>query len=263
MFVLFTDETNLPSDPNAKFFAYGGLVIPVAALPELNAKISGIRAAAGYKQGDELKFETNARPKYVSIEAAGKAKEQVVETCISLKCRFIVNVVLHAVAQNTSQHELIQWGANTVIGKFNALLHEDKSHGIVAVDRFASGAEYKLLSERFSKGLTFGGLGGESQLPLDRITLFTSTCMNASHASSAMDIVLGSFRYCINAPKNVPAAKVMMTNISKLIWCTRMGDNLHVLEKGLIFRPKEVKHPPYKAEYDALLGSINALLDDK
>ena len=78
-----------------------------------------------------------------------------------------------------------------------------------------------------------------------------------------MDIVLGSFRYCINAPKNVPAAKVMMTNISKLIWCTRMGDNLHVLDKGLIFRPKEVKHPPYKAEYDALLGSINALLDDK
>ena len=260
MLILFTDETNLPSDLKAKFFAYGGLVVPVDALPDLDARVVQIRKDAGYHSTDELKFETNARPKHVSVEDAGKAKTRVVEACVATDCKFIVNVVLHAVAKSTSQHDLIHWGANTVIGKFNAMLHEQKDFGIVAMDRLASGAEYKLLSEKFTSGLSFSGLGGEEEIALDRIKLFTSTCSNASHASSAMDIVLGSFRYCINAPRNVQAAKAMMANITKLIWCTRDGETYFVLEKGLVFRPKTVMHPPYRAEYDALLKAINELL---
>ncbi len=60
-------------------------------------------------------------------------------------------------------------------------------------------------------------------MPLDRIKLLTSTCTNASHASSAMDVTLGAFRYCINQPKNLPAARAMMAKVVRLIWHERRG----------------------------------------
>ncbi len=150
-------------------------------------------------------------------------------------------------------------GANCVIGKFNYFLHVVNSHGIVTMDRFPAGNDYSFLTDKFCHGLTFQG---EDQVALDRIKLFSSTCINASHASSAMDIALGAFRYCINQPANVDAAKVMMANICRLIWCTRDGDTLMPLERGLIFRPKAVGVAKYKAEYDELLSGINALIAD-
>jgi hypothetical protein len=77
-----------------------------------------------------------------------------------------------------------------------------------------------------------------------------------------MDIVLGSFRYCINQPKNVGAARAMMANISRLIWCERDGETLHALERGLVFRPKAIKVSAYEKEYHDLLTWINELLAD-
>ena len=52
----------------------------------------------------------------------------------------------------------------------------------------------------------------------------------------------------------------MMAEIVKLIWHAKQGDTIHALELGLLFRPMDVKIPPYKAEYDALLKQINQLL---
>lgn len=257
MHILLTDETNLPTDPSAKFFAYGGLIVPPGALRTLHEGIARIRIDHGYKPGDELKFQTNARPAHVSIEHCTTAKQKVIELCIQLDCRFIAYVVLHAIAKNKTSLELVSWGASHVIGKFNYFLNQSASHGMVIVDRLPQGSEYSVLVDRFTKGLTFED---GSSVILDRVHLFASSCSNASHASSAMDIVLGSFRYCINTPKNVDAAKSMMTQISRLIWCERDGDTLYPMERGLILRPKDVKVASYRQEYDALLVAINALL---
>ncbi len=259
MHFLFTDETNLPSDPKARFFAYGGLIIPGASLAALDKGIVAIRKDAGYNPTDELKFDTRSRPGQVSVEACTVAKSKVVKLCIELECRFIVYVVLHAVATNTPQADLVRWGADHVIGKFNYFLTTVGSTGVVAVDRLPKSSEYRYLTDKFTGGLV---LQDGSKVALDRITLFASTCSNASHSSSAMDIALGSFRYCINEPKNVEAAKVMMKDITTLIWCDRVGDDIHAFEKGLIFRPKDVRHVPYKQEYDALLAWINELIAD-
>jgi hypothetical protein len=257
MHFLFTDETNLPSDPGAKFFAYGGLIIPPGKLSELHAGVAEIRRAAGYRLEDDLKFQTSARPPHVTVEQCTRAKNDVVELCTRLACRFIAYVVLHAIAKNRTTDELVSWGASHVIGKFNYFLGTLPADGVVVLDRLPGASEYSLLTDRFTKGLTFPD---GQQVTLDRIKLFASTCSNASHASSAMDIVLGSFRYCINQPKNVPAAKNMMANISKLIWCERNGDELYPFERGLIFRPKDIKVEAYKKEYDDLLAWINELL---
>jgi hypothetical protein len=256
---LFTDETNLPNDPAAKFFAYGGLIIPPGKLSDLHEGITTIRKAAGYQPADELKFQTSARPAHVSVEQCTKAKNDVVELCTRLECRFIAYVVLHAIAKNRTTDQLVSWGASHVIGKFNYFLSTVPGDGVVVVDRLPGASEYSLLADRFTNGLTFPE---GPPVILDRIKLFASSCSNASHASSAMDIVLGTFRYCINQPKNVPAAKSMMANISNLIWCERNGDELYPFERGLIFRPKDIKVHAYKKEYDDLLGWINDLLKE-
>ena len=259
MHILLTDETNaVPSDA-AKFFVYGGLIVDAGALPQLDDRVAAARAKYGYKPGDLLKFDTNARPKHVPLDAATAAKNDVIQACIDVDCKFIVYVVLHAIAKTRPAADIVAWGANCVVGKFNYFLHVTNSHGLVAMDRFPAGNDYSFLTDKFCFGLTFQG---EDPVALDRIKLFSSTCINASHVSSAMDIALGAFRYCINQPANVAAAKVMMANICRMIWCTREGDTLMPLERGLIFRPKTVNVDKYKAEYDGLLQSINLLIAD-
>lgn len=204
-----------------------------------------------------MKFETKARPKGVTIEAATQAKREVIAAAVECNCLFIAYIVLHAIAKNKGIENSIQFGANSVIAKFNSYLGKQKSYGIVAMDRLPKGTEFDYLSEKFTKGLSLPK--GDIQV-LDRIVMFTSTCINASHMSSVMDIVLGSWRYCINQPKNAEAAKIMMNELVKLIWHDKQSEDILAHELGLLFRPLEVKHPPYKAEYDALLAQINQLL---
>lgn len=259
MYVLLTDETNLEASESVRFFTYGGLIVPMEKIPALHARIEEIRKAAGYGPSDRLKFETKARPKGVTIEAATSAKREVVAAAIESGCLFIAYVVLHAIAKNQGIEKTIQFGANSVIAKFNTYLGEQKSHGIVAMDRLPKGTEFDYLSEKFTKGLSLPK--GDAKA-LDRIMMFSSTCINASHTSSVMDIVLGSWRYCINQPNNADAAKNMMVELVKLIWHIKQGEDILAHELGLLFRPLDVKHPPYKAEYDALLAQINQLLAD-
>lgn len=256
MYLLLTDETNLPSDSDAKFFAYGGLFFDVDKLPALDAAIEAIRNRNGYGPSHELKFETHAKPKHVTVDQARAAKEAVLEACIGIGATFVVQVVLNALAKK-SQETFIKWGANEVIGAFNVWLKDRNAYGLVAVDRLASATEYRYLCEKFCTGLTFPG---KSAMRLDRIKFFGSTCINASHASSAMDIVLGAFRYCINQPRNVPAAKAMMPRLVRLLWHNRVGDNINAV--GLMLRPKTVKVPAYQAEYDGLKAWINHLIED-
>jgi hypothetical protein len=259
MYLLLTDETNLEAGEAVRFFTYGGLIVPMEKMSVLHARIEEIRKEAGYGPGDRLKFETKARPKGVTIEAATKAKREVVAAAIACGCLFIAYIVLHAIAKNQGIARTIQFGANSVIAKFNTYLGKQKSYGIVAMDRLPKGTEFDYLSEKFTMGLTLPK--GHDQA-LDRIVMFSSTCINASHMSSAMDIVLGTWRYCINQPKNAEAAKIMMVDLVKLIWHVRHGEDIFAHDLGLLFRPLQVRSPLYKAEYDALLAQINQLLAD-
>ncbi|AXK71267.1 hypothetical protein DWG18_02485 [Lysobacter sp. TY2-98] len=257
MFILLTDETNRAHSDDARFFVYGGLIVPMSSVPALHAAIAEIRSNHSYAPADALKFDTNSRPEHVTLAEATDAKRQVIAACIAHSCRFIAYVVHHQIARNQPIQQVVEWGADHVIGKFNYFLTVEGSYGIVAMDRLPDGMEFSYLAQKFSGGLSFPD---DPAVLLDRITLFSSTSINASHLSSAMDIVLGSWRYCINAPRNVEAAKSMMADITQLIWHRREGDTLHAAEKGLVMRPKEVRNPQYKADYDALLENINALI---
>lgn len=258
MHILLTDETNQQPSSEAKFFVYGGLFFPVEKLTALHDGIESIRRSAGYRDEDELKFHTRSRPEQVSHDAATQAKREVLALCTDAGCRFIVHLILHDIIANQEQDQQVQWAADYVIGRFNEFLREENGHGICVVDNLPRRSEFRYLSDKFTRGLT---LDNGSTIRLDRVKLLASTCIGASHAASAMDIVLGSFRYCINSPSNVEAAKEMLPKVMSMMWHKEVGDTRYVRNRGLIFRPNivEIRVEEYRLEYEALLSQLKEL----
>lgn len=261
MYLLFTDETNLTeqTDQGVKFFAYGGLVIPIDKISIIDESIKKFRLEYGFKNTDSLKFDSNTRPANISTIKFAEIKSKIINLCIENDCKFLVYVVLHKIAEKQGINKTVKWGADHIVGKFNHYLTQKNSQGMVFVDRLSDVGEYKFLSEKFTTGLVFDS----KNVPLSNIKIFSSTCDNASNLSSVMDIVLGSFRYCINRPFNELSAKVMIKDIVKLFWSDKVGENINPFEKGLTFRPKpeNISVPLYKEEYESLITHINSLLD--
>lgn len=262
MYLLLTDETNVQPGPKRKFFVYGGLIVPLEALETLNHEIQQIRDETGYEPGEVFKFDTNARPDRLEHEEVTEAKRQVIDACLDLDCHFIACVVSHNILKNRSLDEQLLRAANHVIGRFNRFLSwSDDAAGICAVDRLPTKRGFDYLEEKFARGLDLHS-GGWTELP--RIQLYAATSIGASHANSAMDIVLGTFRYCINAPENEDAAREMLTNVSRLMWGAKVGGTKYVRERGLILRPKlgNIRVSAYRQEYKDLLDHLRELLPE-
>jgi hypothetical protein len=262
MYLLVTDETNRRPDGNIRFLAYGGLIIPIERLSEVDTSIRTIRTQAGYRDGDELKFDTRARPDYVPIEAATEAKRAVIRVCHELGCKFIAHVIHHDIIQNQAAAEQIHKAADYVIGRFNMYLASHDADGICLMDNLPDRTEFAYMAQKFQVGLR---LPNNNTIRLERIKLYGSTCIGASHANSAMDIILGSFRYCINQPRNVEAAQGMLRNVVDLMWSGRNSNgNLTVGDQGLVLRPHldRIMSRAIRGEYDDLLERLNQLLND-
>jgi hypothetical protein len=258
MHIIFTDETNRDYSKDYNFFVYGGLFFPIDQISVLDNKILQIRCDAGYSSCDILKFDTRSRPTNVSKENAAQAKEKVIEACLQSNCKFIVYVISHKILTRQKPSQYILWAADYVIGRFNYYLENEVDDiGLCIIDNLPTAVQYKYLSDKFMIGLSVK----DKIVPLSRIKSFSSTCIGASHVNSAMDIVLGSFRYCINNPKNKDIARHMMKNVVSLMWHTRDKDNIYLEGKGMILRPdlKELKYP-LKKEYEDLINWINELI---
>jgi hypothetical protein len=263
MHVLLTDETNIRPSKDIRFFIYGGLIFPIEALSVLDMGIAKIRAKAGFKPQDVLKFATSTRPNHLTAEEHTEAKREVVNLCLSTNCKFIAHIIHHDIIKNQDQDQQLHWAANLVIGRYNQFLREALDNGICIVDNLPVTKQFRYLSEKFTQGLM---LKGGQTVRLDRIKLFGATCINASHASSAMDIVLGSFRYCINDPANINAAREMMRQVVKMMWYRKVGNTYYVGGRGLIIRPPlktlSENYPKFKPEYDQMIDSIKGLLKE-
>ncbi len=154
-----------------------------------------------------------------------RQNEPVIELCTKLDCKFIVHIILHAIIEKQDFEQQVQWAADYVIGMFNRFLSEINDVVICVIDNVPMKGQYKYLSEKFVYGLK---VGPDKTVRLDRIKMFATSCINASHANSAMDIVLGCFRYCINNPKNPQAAKAIIGKVSDLLWGKK---NCHVVRE--------------------------------
>ena len=257
MYLMFTDETNTEEKGDIQFFIYGGLFFDMAAFPKLDRGIEKIRKLHGYRAGDALKFDTRARPAHITAVQATQAKKDVVQLCLKEKCQFVAFIIHHRILQKQNAPDRFLWAADHVIGRFNDFLtNEVADEGFVLVDNLSNDRQWRYLAEKFTVGLN-KHTGGA--VPLDHVRLLAATCLNSSHISSAVDIVLGTFRYCVNNPKNREVARTMFQNVVEMMWAKKRGNRYLLQDYGLILRPKEIKVAQYKNDYDNLVRRLVTL----
>jgi len=257
-----TDETNVRPSRRGRFFIYGGVFFPSDAAPSLHAGVARIREHHGFGPGDEFKFDSRSRPSHVSPQRFAQAKREALGLCAENEVKFIAYAVLHAIARERDISELVSWGADHVVGKFNHFLSLEDAKGICVVDRLPFQKGFDYLREQFQSGLTFCEDGEEEiTVPLSNVMLFSTTCIGASHLSSIIDIVLGCFRYCVNERQKTQILKEIYPQVAKLMWHRQVGSTIYFREYGLVLRPKEVKVLEYKDQYDDLVEHLQSLLE--
>lgn len=256
-YVLLTDETNQQPSERARFFIYGGVFFPAAAMPDLHDLVDTARREAGYQRADEFKFDTKSRPDQVDRRDHKNAKRQVLEGSAELDVRFIAYLVLHDIARNQGLEKTVRFGVNTLLSQFQKFLSHENETGICLVDRLPYRRGHQSLGEIYQQGL---------QMPsrhyvLDRVLMLGETSQQESFLGSVVDIVLGSFRYCVNDSKNGRATRTMLPVVARMMWNRRRADTAYLREYGLLFRPKNVSVQAYQQEYDDLTQRFTNLLE--
>lgn len=256
-YLLFTDETNQRPGQRARFFIYGGVFFPVDQLATLHKLVEEARRRHGFRSGDDLKFDTHSRPPHVSPDEHTAVKREVLTGCRDLGARFVAYLVLHEIARRRSVEELVSWGANTVLATFNRFLQEENDTGICILDRLPFDKGFQYLKEKFEVGVTFQR--GRARR-LDRIQMFAASCSGATHAISAIDIVLGAFRYCVNERERQEVPRAMLPVVVSMMWHRQIGETNYFRERGLLLRPKDVVVREHQQEYQSLVDHLRRLL---
>jgi len=263
MYLLVADETNTRPSLDVRFFIYGGIFFPIEKLMKLHDEVLVIRKRYGFRPDDELKFNTRTRPEHVTPDQHAAAKKEVVQVCTEIGCKFLAHVIHHGIIKNQDLDQQVEWAANRVIGRFHTFLRQSGDDGICILDNLPTRKQFRYLSEKFCRGLV---LSSGREVPLPRIKLYACTCVNASHANSAMDVVLGTFRYCVNNPSNQRAAREMMASVVELMWHRKTSDVYYIGERGLIisppFRKLRSDYPTFLSDYEGLIENINKLLSE-
>jgi hypothetical protein len=256
MYILLADETNLQPGRNSRFFIYGGLFMSIENLSSLHILVDQIRQKAGYEPDDELKFSTRARPKHVTEDACKDAKQAVIQACCDLDCHFTACVIHHGILKNRETQEQICMAADTVIGRFHYFLRLTEEDGICVIDNMSRTHQWAYLSDKLAHGLH---LHNGRIVPLPRIKLYATTCVGASHANSATDIVLGAFRYAVNHPQREVSRK-LLKEVTSLMWYENKDGFKVFRDRGLVMRPSDVRVKEYRDDYNELTEALNELL---
>jgi hypothetical protein len=261
MYLMFGDEADKEAVQGKKFFVYGAIFVPTNSISTLHAEVERLRAAAGMAATDSLKSGTNTKPKSMTADSHRKLKNDVMMAAREKgNVRFCAQVTLHELARNQDHDDRVQWGANTILGKFNTFLRGQSSYGFAIMDRMPVKTPYGYLKEKFQVGMTFPE---KASVRLDRILGLSHGADGTSHLCSVCDVLLGSFRYCVNEPDNEEAAKAMFPTLMQMMWKGKESGATRVREFGLCFRPLAVDAAKFKAEYDALETRLRGYLDAK
>lgn len=259
MYLMFGDEADKDAAKEKKFFVYGGIFVPTNSIPPLHSEVERLRVAAGMAATDSLKSNTNTKPKTMTAETHRQLKNDVMKAAREKgNVRFCAQVTLHELARNQEHDDRVQFGANTILGKFNTFLRGQSSYGFAVMDRMPVNTPYEYLKEKFQIGMTFPN---KPPARLDRILGLSHGADGTCHLCSVCDILLGSFRYCVNEPDNEDAGKVMFPTLIEMMWKGLQDGRPIVREFGLCFRPIDVGAPKFKDEYDSLETRLRGYLN--
>lgn len=248
MHLLYCDESNLEPKDN-EFFVYGGVVIEASAALPLSKAVEKIRLDSGVPKDFVLKF--NPGPKHLNHQQFSALKQAVIEAARDHGCLFLTSLILHNVA--TSPDDARRNAINTICFHFDCYLNRPKSHGLVLVDRFDDKQIDGHLREKFSIGLT--GMPYSQEMRLERIVGYHYSAIGQSHFGSVIDIVLGSFRFAVNAftrneTGKMQTAGALLAMMSPMFFRERSDGR--VSELSLMFSPKIIKSDKYRTQYEAL-----------
>jgi hypothetical protein len=257
VYILFGDETDREQGGRAPFFIYGAIFVPLDRAVELHGAIARIRGGNRFQAGDSLKFSGAELPERISRDVHREATRQVLEAANEAGVRFCAQLVSHEVARGQPQATLVEWGANTVLGAFNKFLVEQRERGMAVLDRLPIPHPDRFIRDKFQVGLRFPRGGTR---PLSHIICYTHSCDGASHLASVADVVLGSFRYCVNEPERDQAPRAILPLVVQLMWHRRQGDRVVLDERGLMLRPNGLWADRHRVVYDQLLERLAALL---
>lgn len=259
MYWLHTDETNVGRG-HGKFFIYGGLVTTPKQMTEAHARVEQIRRKYGFSKSDTFKFDTNTRPKSISIADCTSAKKEAIAATADLDIKMIVTAVHHAVAKNKSDDDRGIWALQNLCSHFNFRYLEPQSiYGAVCVDRLPERYSYKQFEAMFRAEIDFG----KAKFNLPRIIHYSATSEGASHINSLVDITLGSFRYCANAAfsenqRQKEVAKEIGPQLSQILW-TGHSSNTTYVHNGIKLYPKDWQRDLYSG---AILSDYKKLLNE-
>jgi len=261
MHLMFGDEADKDAAKDKKFFVYGAIFVPSNSISALHAEVERLRVAAGMSGTDTLKSGTNTKPTGMANDAHRQLKIDVTRAALEKgNVKLCVQVTLHDLARNQDHDDRILYGANTILAKFNQFLAAQNSYGFAVMDRIPVANPYDYLKEKFQVGLT---QGGKPIGRLDRVLGFSHGADGTSHLCSVCDILLGSFRYCVNDPKNENVALEMFPKLMQMMWRGRRDGQETSREFGLCFRPLKIEVAKYQAEYDALETRLQGYLNGK
>jgi hypothetical protein len=143
----------------------------------------------------------------------------------------------------------VLFALKTLLCEFDLFLSREKTSGICAVDRFE--IALSVLASILTDGVDPGGELGKFQRNLPNIWLHCVTSISCSHLCSVCDIVLGSFRYCVNNTEKTDVAKRLYPAVRKLF--LHYPDDAAVIEDwGLFLRPKTIRAKAYVDAYEKL-----------
>jgi hypothetical protein len=244
---LFVDEANLDETKDAVFFVCGGIFFDAEAMPAIHRGVEGIRAKYGFRPSDEFKFNTRSKPKHMSQDQFGAAKDEAFDVARRNNVRFIGYAIQHYIARRPGgsgneknwRRDRHYMGLHAVAAHFHLFLESVGDHGVFVCDRLPFKDDFSLLPKLYREsGIKVGDF--EPRRPFDRICAFTTTVVNASNAASLADIILGAFRYCVNDRRRDAACGLLFPKVHELMWGEGEGTERRVLEKGLLLRPRNI-----------------------
>ncbi len=199
MHLLYCDETNLEKR-KGDFLIYGGVVVEAQQALALSHAMDKLRARHSVPRDYLLKF--NPGPEGFTHQQFIALKYEVMQLATEHDVKLIAYVVLHDMAR--SPDEARRKGINTVCYHFDCVLNRVGGPGMVLIDRFndEGNAIDAHLRDKFTIGIT--GLPYSAETRLANIIGFHYSAIGQSHLPSLVDVLLGSFRFAVNAHMTSP-----------------------------------------------------------
>jgi len=261
MYLLLADETNRNPSDRVNYFIYGGIVVPSSALHEIHQYFEELRGRHGITSGWDLKFDTAYRPATINAERFAELKSEILQSAPGWNVKFLAYIIHHGIVDTRLKRERAFRGAmNTLLYNFNAFLARERTHGMFIVDRFDGAGCLDLLKSIFTHGLDLPAKN--ARRAINRICLMSASCLGAGHLMSLLDVVIGAFRFCINATRDrLEVARLLYRMVHPLLLASP-SNPARIEEWGLFIRPQDVRAPYLVSEYRALREHLCQLGED-